>query len=134
VIYIILESHARYKDPQSQVLWELIDKVCTLQPQLSSAAIGFPEIYAVARLVDQAWRKREGSNDLTENERQSSLQITKPSCVTRFEKALGIENSTTEANGVGDQEGLDKELHEMEEFDFDLIDWSFWENGAAFSN
>ena len=94
-------------------------------------------MYAVARLLVLAWQRRQEGL----RERRPELPFEKPWCVGELERALGVggppaaATAAAAADGNGDREGAP--TSGMEDFgslldfdfDFDLVDWSFWETG-----
>jgi hypothetical protein len=116
LVYILIEVHHRAILPEAAELWVLINRVCELHPKLTTS-INYPQVYAIARLIILAWQHR-----------QEALQhggggVEKPWCVSKLEEALGL----------NEPEQLDHAamLPELDGFDFEMIDWTFWETGRA---
>lgn len=118
VIYIIVEAHHRATVSEAATLWKLINRVSEVYPKVT-IAMDRPEVYAIASLTLLAWQQRQ------EYLQQQQLEVQKPWCVERLERALSVSKSAENA----DQQNLTSELDSWEDFDFDLIDWSFWERG-----
>lgn len=87
-----------------------------MYPKLTTA-INRPEVYAIARLTLLAWQQRQ------ECLQGQQLEVRKPWCVEQLEQALSVKKSAENA----DQQNLAVDMESLEDFDFDMIDWSFWE-------
>jgi len=114
VVYILIETYHRAATSEAVSLWKLVNRVCELHPRLSTAT-EYPEVYAVAHLVLRAWQHRE------EYLQAQQKDVEKPWCVMKFTSALSAPDEST----FNTTNGLD----DLADFDFDLIDWSFWETG-----
>ena len=114
MVYIVIEAHHRAATAEAATLWTLINKVCELHPTLTTA-VGRPEVYAIARLIVLAWQQRQDCLQ----ERQE--QAEKPWCVGELERALKPPPSDGESS-----KSVVQDLGLLD-FDFDLIDWSYWE-------
>ena len=118
VVYIVIEAHHRAATIEASTLWMLINKVCELHPTLTTA-LGRPEVFAIARLIVLAWQQRQ------DYLQQRQEQLEKPWCVNELEHGLkppSLDRSGSDS-AVGDLGSLGFD------FDFDSIDWSYWETG-----
>jgi hypothetical protein len=116
VVYIIIEVHHRATTPEASSLWTLIDKVCSVHPQLVVTSKR-PDIVAIGRLIVLAWRQRQ------DNLQSLHQQVEKPWCVTKMEEGLKwFVHGPTVLNV-----DLDPDTDRFMALDFDMIDWSSWE-------
>lgn len=116
VVYVIIEAHHRATTPEADALWTLIEKVCRVHPKLVSA-LERPDIVAIARLIVLAWHQRQGHLQSLHH------QVDKPWCVTKMEEELNV---LVHGPRVADMD-LAWNTDNFESLDFDMIDWSAWE-------
>ena len=120
LVYILIEAYHRAATSEAEGLWRIVDRVCEVHPKLTTAR-HWPEVQAVARLVVQAWRRRE------ERAVNGAGDFGEPSCVGVMKRMLNEKSSYADQGG---EQVATEEMVELGEFDFDLIDWSAWEGGG----
>jgi hypothetical protein len=125
VVYVILEAHQRSGEPQVVDLWNLISRVYQNHPDLMTA-VSRPEVDFLARITIAAWQKY----DLEMRQRKSGVvAMETPEWIRqlchRFNLPL-IDASTATEEG-GQSLSFDPAQLLLENFDFDMIDWSAWE-------
>jgi hypothetical protein len=116
VVYVIIEAHHRAADPDVSSLWILINKVCKVHPKLIAAAER-PDIIAIGRLIVLAWHQRQ------EHLHRLHQPVEKPWCVETMEKKLNFTALGPKVSDTGSELGTDNRFA----LDFDMIDWSAWE-------
>lgn len=116
VVYVIIETHHRAAAPEASSLWALIDQVCKVHPKLTTTPER-PDIVAIGRLIVLAWHQRQ------EHLQELCQQAEKPWCVTKMEKNLNFSVRGSKVSGTD----LGWDTDKMLPLDFDMIDWSAWE-------
>lgn len=128
VVYIILEAHSRFDSDAVEELWSLITKVYAVHPNLMTATHR-SDITAVARITLAAWQKRH--THLLQQSRRDGMEdlstADSPPWIQELRRNFNIQD--TSATIMTDQTpAVDDDLFLPLDFDFDSIDWSFWED------
>jgi len=116
VVYIIIEAQQRASTPEAADLWDLIDRICSVHPKLTTA-LERPDIVAIGRLIVLAWYQRQ------EYLEEVNEAIDKPKCVVTMEEKLCFYLPGSTASGTD----LDWNVDEFLDLDFDMINWTSWE-------
>jgi hypothetical protein len=125
IVYIVIEAHHRAATREAEGLWQLIGKVCEVHPKLMTA-VHFPEVSAVARLAVLAWKqRRENWEKGTSGVELTEKGLETPWYIDVFQRMLD--------GGKESEEAGEAAVGGLEDFDFDLIDWDFWETGVRAS-
>lgn len=140
-MYIILEAHHRFTDPSVADLWSLIQRVYAVHPEARSASER-PEIAAVARITVAAWQQYDAHLQQQANSSAAMAGVAReiPEWIAELCRNFGVQilkgqhgekQQTAEESaqmgvlGVGEGDGSEFLL--PADFDFDMIDWSIWE-------
>jgi len=118
-VYVIIEARHRATAPEASSLWTLINKVCRVHPKLT-AAPKRPDIVAIGRLIVLAWYQRQ------EHLQKLHQQVEKPWCVTKMEEELNFFLHGPKVSGTD----LGWDTDNFMALDFDMIDWSAWEQAG----
>jgi len=153
--YVLLEARRLPYDPITAKIWELLADLYTSNPGLSQNLVDRRKSYAI-ELTSAAWKARAGFLHQQQLERGTTRSIRKPAFLVGLEKTLDEFNETTKdgssskrkleelgevyvsttkkhvampddglpSEGI-DFNQLDPDL--VNDFNFDAIDWSFWE-------
>jgi len=131
-VYIILEAHHRFDNDTVEDLWLLIGKVYVHHSTLMTAISG-PDIAAIARITVVAWQRRQTYVQQQYQQRRNTHLLNEsevPSWVQELRQKLNCpEVDPTPAPDTTAQEpAIDPNQLLPLDFDFDVIDWTFWEN------
>ena len=119
MVYIILEAHHRFDSDAVMDLWSLVGRVYVNHPTLMTAA-SRSDIAPIARITLAAWWRLHMMNESTPPPQWIQGLLQKSHLP---EIALKSGSSTVER-----QHRSNDNQDCLLDFDFDLIDWSFWEN------
>ena len=156
VVYVLIEARRQFDKPKAEAIWALLSEVYGANPTLSDLAEDRRKSYA-SELMTAAWKAREnvlrGPQRDTHNAPQKPAflmnlesklnQVTETGNIERPSKRKLEETAPNSAvtkkivpatglhmpnlpleNVIHDQLDLDA----IGDIDFDVIDWSFWEN------
>jgi len=153
--YMLLEARRLAHDPIATRIWTLLAELYTSNPGLSRNLVDRRKSYAI-ELVSAAWKARAGLLHQQQQDRGASHAIKKPAFLVDLEKTLAVFNESIKTDSSGKRkldntedshagmskkhavmpgEGLPSDgmdlnqldLDLMNDFNFDAIDWSFWE-------
>ena len=132
VVYIVLEAHHRFdNDTVVEDLWSLIGKVYVHHSALMRA-ISRPDIASIARITLVAWQRRH--TYLQQRGRTIDLlnQSEVPSWIQELRQKLeplDFVNPMPASDATAQQPTVDDNGQILPpDFNFDVIDWAFWEN------
>lgn len=160
VVYIILEAHHRSSDDDAIItdLWALISNIYSIHPTLTTA-IHHPDITFIVRMTLAAYRKRHiyileqyrqhynhtktsnesSSINVSETGREPEMEPQPPEWILDLRQKFNppdsvVDSSTGLATGL-EPASVPNDNDKSEgllppDFDFDMIDWSFWENAG----
>lgn len=130
-MYTVLEAHHRFNTDAVQGLLTLIGKVYLHHPTLMTA-LSRPGIASIARITIVAWQ-RHYSHLQERYQQRLGGDVDPPevpSWMQRLRQKLDLP-IIDPTPAMAQEPGVDvSELLPMN-FDFDLIDWNFWENSHA---
>jgi hypothetical protein len=131
-VYIILEAHHRYDDDAVEDLWSLIGRVYTVHPKIM-VAVHNPDITATVRITLVAWQRRHaylqhGSQD--RHRVNPSNDCVPPAWISELCQKFDLPEvcSAFSPNSTMQKSVIDANQLLPFEFDFELMDWSFWED------
>jgi len=128
-VYIILEAHHRFDDDAVADLWSLIGRVYINHPRLMTA-VHHPDIASIVRITLVAWERRY-THILQRCHNVGLLNESEPPpwiLELRRKFDLPEVNSTLAPDSTALEPAMDVSQLLPPDFDFDSIDWSFWEN------
>lgn len=134
-MYIILEAHHRFEDDAVADLWSLIGRVYLHHPKLMTA-VHHPDIASIVQITLAAWLKRymhirQRHQQSQQRHRVDSLNESEPPpWIQELRQKFDLPevDSTSAADPTAREPAIDASQLLTPDFDFDLIDWSFWEN------
>lgn len=131
-MYIISEAYRRFDDDVVVDLWSLISKVLVSQPKLM-VAVHQPDNAAIVRITLVAWQRRHAHIRRRCQQRHCvdlPNEPESPPYILEFRREYDLPEvipiftpDATASEPVADAGQL-----LPPDFDFDSIDWSFWEN------
>jgi len=153
--YVLLEARRLPYNPITVRIWELLADLYTSNPGLSQNLVDRRKSYAI-ELTSAAWKARASFLHQQQQEHGTIRPIKKPTFLVGLEKTLDEFNETTKGessskrkledggetnasvnkkHAVMPNDGLPSDgmdlnqldLDLMNDFNFDAIDWSFWE-------
>lgn len=119
VVYVVIEAHYRASTSESSMLRDLITHVVDLCTKLNTTSL-HPEELAIAHLIVAAWKQRE---DVL----RSRGAVEVPTGIRRLKETLSSEDTTPDSGSRFPFIAYD----DFADFDFDFINWSFWEIPSA---
>ena len=120
MVYIILEAHHRYDSDAVVELWSLLGRVFINHPTLMTAA-SRSDIAPIARITLAAWW-RQHLRDESRSPPQWIKELRQKSHLPEIDPRSGS-LAAGHPRTNDDHQGCPTDL----DFDFDLIDWSFWD-------
>lgn len=129
-MYVILEAHHRAEEDSVTDIWDVIRRLYAAHPDLKSARDNREFVFA-ARITLAAWHTRAVylQKGFGENadvrpawimEICANFELTPP--------GLPVANGTMGENGIGGGSDANAIYEMAMDFDFDLLDWTAWEN------
>lgn len=130
-MYIILEAHHRYNDDAVEVLWSLISRVYAVHPKLNKAAAYTPDIMATVRITIAAWQKRHSYvQHMSHHSSNGSVPPTWISALCEKFDLPEVGSISAPDSMMVQEPMIDTSQLLPFDFDFDLMDWSFWEEST----
>lgn len=157
VVYMILEAHHRPSEAITNDLWPLISIIYSVHPTLGTA-IHHPDITCIVRITLAAYQKRHvyileqyrqrntnhnihgQSNSLTVSGSGSDpeMEPQPPQWIQDLKQKFNLSDMTEfstlfpEPTTAAREPGIDDPREGLlpPDFDFDMIDWKFWENAG----
>ena len=131
-MYIILEAHHRFDDDSVADLWSLIGRVYINHPRLM-IAVHHPDLASIVHITLVAWQRRHTHIRQQCQQRHNFNQLKEsesPPWILELRRKLDLPevNSTLAPDSTAQEPAIDASQLLPPDFDFDLIDWSFWEN------
>ena len=157
MVFVLIEARRQFDKPKVEIIWALLSEVYGANPTLSELAEDRRKSYA-AELITAAWRARDNilhgpQRDTAGAPQKPAFLVSLESKLNQITKAGNIERPTKRnladtatlnsaatkkfvpatglqmpelpiENVIHDQLDLDA----IGDIDFDVIDWSFWEN------
>jgi hypothetical protein len=135
VVYIILEAHHRFDNDTVEELWLLIGKVYIHHPTLMTAA-SRPDIACIARITLVAWQRRHTHVQQRYQQRRNTDLVNElevPSWVRELRQKLDLPHvdRMPAQDATAPEPTFDASQLLPLDFDFDVIDWTFWETSRA---
>lgn len=132
MVYIILEAHHRFDDDAVANLWSLISRVYVIHPSLINA-VHRPDIASIARITLVAWQRRYAHIQQQCQQRHNFDLLNEsqpPPWILELRRKFELPDvdSTLGADSTEREPVIDASQLLPLDFDFDLIDWSFWED------
>jgi hypothetical protein len=133
-VYVILEAHHRYDDDAVDDLWSLIGRVYVVHPKLM-VAVHNPDIITTVRITLIAWQRRQTYKQHRSNHCQcvdSSNDSVPPAWISELCQKFDLPevSSTFAAESMVQEPVIDTSQPSHFDFDFESMDWSFWENSS----
>ena len=126
-MYIILEAHHRFDNDAVADLWSLIRRVYAIHPELTTA-IHRPEIAHIAHIALAAWQRRD---EYLRQQRDFDLQseYESPQWILDLRRKFDVPhgNESFATDPAEQRPAIDASQLLPLDFDFDSIDWSFWD-------
>ncbi|KAK8062969.1 C6 transcription factor [Apiospora hydei] len=129
-VYVLLECHHRFDQPEVVDLWDLVRRLHDVHPQLRTA-IDRHEVASVARITIAAWQKYAAH---AQQQQQQDETFEHPQWVLELCRNFGFspvaEVAPTASVAVVSTEGQEQEDGNQFagiDFDLDMFDWSIWE-------
>jgi hypothetical protein len=131
-VYIILEAHHRFDNDTVEDLWLLIGKVYVHHFTLMTAASG-PDIASIARITVVAWQRRHTYVQQRYQQHPNTDLLNEsevPSWVQELRQKLDLPevDPAPAPDATAREPAIDASQLLPLDFDFDVIDWTFWEN------
>lgn len=131
-MYIILEAHHRFDDDAVVDLWSLIGRVYVSHPRLM-VAVHHPDIASIVRITLVAWQRHYTHIQQRDQQRHNLNlleQSEPPSWILELRRKFDPTevDSTLAPDSTAQEPAVDTSQLLPPDFDFDSIDWSFWEN------
>lgn len=125
VMYVVLEAHHRFDSDTVADLWALIGRVYTTRPE-SENVIARPEMASIARITLAAWRRHAS------HMRQQRNEIEQPQWISDLCHNFDLPpvNSTLPTESPSLPLTPDTSMLLPVDFDFDVFDWSVWDDPA----
>ena len=135
VVYIILEAHHRFDNDTVEELWLLIGKVHAHHPTLMTA-VSRPDIASIARITMVAWQRRHAYVQQRYQQRCNTNLLNEPevpSWVQELRQKLDLPqvDPMPAPDATAREPAFDASQLLPLDFDFDVIDWKFWETSHA---
>ena len=127
-MYLVLEAHQRYDDHRVVDLWSLIGRVYDAHPDLMTAA-NRPEVTFIARITVAAWQKYDIQMRQQRSGMHGAIAMETPEWIRQlcYNFNLPLADSSATILEVAQSFSSDPAQLLSTNFDFDMIDWSFWE-------
>ncbi|MCJ1476236.1 hypothetical protein MMC13_004902 [Lambiella insularis] len=130
--YIILEAYHRYNDDIVMNLWSLIGRIYAIHPMMTSA-LQRPDIASIVQLTLVAWQRRQTFAQQRSQQRYDANSLNEcqpPSWILELRRKLDLPevNLIPKPDSAMGESVADEIPLLPLDFDFDSIDWSFWEN------
>ncbi|KAK7959112.1 Zn2/Cys6 DNA-binding protein [Apiospora aurea] len=128
-VYVLLECHHRFDQPEVVDLWDLVRRLHDVHPQLRSA-VDRHEVASVARITIAAWQKyavhaqQQQQQDETFEHPQWVLELCQN---FGFSPAAEVAPTAAAVASTESQEQEDISQFRGIDFDLDMFDWSIWE-------
>lgn len=128
-MYIVLEAHHRYDTDAVEDLWSLISRFYAVHPKLKTA-VQSPDIVATVRITLVAWQRRQAYVQHRSQQWQvGSIDDSPPAWISELCQKFELPEISSMSAPV-QVPVLDTSQLLPFDFDFDSIDWSFWEDSS----
>lgn len=131
-MYIILEAHHRFDDDAVTELWSLIGRVYVNHPKLM-IAVHHPDVASIVRITLVAWQRHYAHIRQRCQQRHNVDLLDEsepPPWILELRRKFDLPevNSAFAPDATAGEPAIDASQLLPPDFDFDSIDWSFWEN------
>lgn len=133
-MYVILEAHHRYDDDAVEDLWSFISRVYAVHPKLIVAAQN-PDVIATVRITLVAWQRRHAYVQQRSqhcHRVDSSNDSVPPAWISELCQKFDLPEASSmfPPDSTMQEPVIDTSQLLPFDFDFDSMDWSFWEDSS----